>query len=94
MVKAANLREETMRSLTAHRARTQEERKMLFTMKRVRIHVCTCVSGWSHVVNSLVGSHFVDMSILCGVTCTSGMYMHVKVGRVTCIMHVKVGGVT
>ncbi len=33
--KAASIREETMRSLTVLRARTQEERKMLAAIKRV-----------------------------------------------------------
>ena len=35
LAKAANIREETMRSLTVQRARTQEERKMLAAIKRV-----------------------------------------------------------
>lgn len=35
MLKAASVREETMRALTAHRAHTQEERKMLLATKRV-----------------------------------------------------------
>lgn len=46
VLKAANLREETMRSLTAHRARSQEERKMLFAMKRVCM-ICVGVHVWA-----------------------------------------------
>ena len=35
IMKAANLREETMRSLTSHRLKTQEERKRLQAVKKV-----------------------------------------------------------
>ena len=35
IMKAANIREETMRSLTEHRVRTEEERKRLQAIKKV-----------------------------------------------------------
>jgi len=58
LIKAANQREEAMRSLTTHRARTKEERKMLTAVRRVRTWVwlqpCMVLEGYM-VTNATKG---------------------------------------